>query len=136
MTRRLLTFLFAVYYLCLSVGVNISMHYCSGDLVSWTLDTQVPSCGTCDAPGESVSDEEDSCCQEKHHFLKKSGDDLATQQLHIGLDHDFPVLHTPLVYFEAAAGSYGTRVPERLPELRGPPGSDPPSYILFGNFRV
>lgn len=135
MSKRALTLLFAVYYLCLSIGVNISAHYCGGDLVNWTLAEQVPSCDGCDA-AESATEEEDSCCKEQHQLIKKSGEDLAGQQIHIGFEQEFVAILPALLFFDEA--SEAVRLRQGLLSYRpaAPPGADPPAYILFGNFRV
>lgn len=135
MSKRLFTIVFAVYYLCLSIGVNVSAHYCSGDLIDWSLQVDVASCEGCDS-GVAARSEEDSCCKEKHQFVKKTGDDLAVQQWHLGFGSLFALVPERVQHIYAVSKGYSSQIPERLPEQDAPPGSDPPSYILFGNFRV
>jgi len=136
MPKRFLTFLFAVYYLCLSIGVEVSAHYCGGDLVNWSLRANVEPCEGCDAAAEAQSEEEDSCCKEQHQLIKKTSDDLAAQQWHIGFGEDFVALPESVFYYASVVSQIPSAIRDYFPPQHAPPGSDPPAYILFGNFRV
>lgn len=136
MTKRLLTFMFAVYYLCLSIGIQVSAHYCGGDLVNWSLNAYVEPCEGCDATSATQSDEEESCCKEQHQLLKRSGDDLAAQQWHIGFGEDFVALPEAIRSFPRLRLEMPVSTGGHFPTQHALPGSDPPAYILFGNFRV
>ncbi|WP_344822444.1 HYC_CC_PP family protein [Rurimicrobium arvi] len=136
MTRRLFHLMFAVYYLCLSVGVNCSAHYCGGELVDWSVAADARPCDGC----ASVSDagaEEDSCCKEQHQLLKKSGDDLKVQQEELRLTpSDWVALPAQRITFYPEAAALRIRHLAAVP-VNGPPWpEDPPVYILFGHFRV
>lgn len=81
--KKLLLTLLAVFYLAVASGAGLSMHYCMGELVDWSVyDDQKHACDFCgmekkDAAASSATD----CCKDVQHFAKVDQAQKANAQL-------------------------------------------------------
>ncbi len=69
--KKLLVSIFAVFYLGLSSGAVVHLHYCMDQLVEWNLlnDSNNDLCGNCGMPKTHKKDKKD-CCREDVQFIK------------------------------------------------------------------
>jgi len=74
--KKFIIAIFAVFYLVVSSGFTLHMHYCMGKLADLGLfDVQKDKCNACGMPKSKTS----ACCKDEHRVVKfthdqKSGD--------------------------------------------------------------
>lgn len=71
MLKKISHIILSVLLLTATMGMAISKHYCSGDLISAKLFTEAESC--CDGPCD--------CCHNENHFYQVQ-DDFTAVQIH------------------------------------------------------
>src|SRR5688500_1465038 len=71
--KKLIIPILALFYLSMSVGATVHMHFCMGKLVEWGLShNDSESCGAC---GMKKSDEkENGCCKDESKAIKLDTD--------------------------------------------------------------
>lgn len=69
MLRRFSHIILSVLLLTATMGMAVSKHYCSGDLIASTIFSEAESC--CDGPCD--------CCHNENHFYKVQDDFSVTQ---------------------------------------------------------
>ena len=71
--KKILIAIFAFFYLAVSSGFTVHMHYCMGELADWDLGHNKSK--TCSKCGMDKSDENDNgCCKDEHKFIKSNTD--------------------------------------------------------------
>ena len=71
--KKIIISIVAFFYLAVSSGFTVHMHYCMGKLADWDLGHNKSK--TCSKCGMKKSDEKDNgCCKDKHKFVKNIAD--------------------------------------------------------------
>jgi hypothetical protein len=71
--KKILIIIVAFFYLAISSGFTVHMHYCMGELADWDLGHNKSK--TCSKCGMKKSDEKDNgCCKDEHKFIKNNTD--------------------------------------------------------------
>ena len=71
--KKPLVTIFAFFYLIISSGFTVHMHYCMGKLADWDLGHHMSK--TCPKCGMKKSEEKDNgCCKDEHKFIKNNTD--------------------------------------------------------------
>jgi hypothetical protein len=70
--RKFIVTILAAVYLVASTGASVSIHYCMGKLVDWTLDNdQKIHCSYC---GMAKNGSAEGCCKDDQKFVKNTDD--------------------------------------------------------------
>lgn len=78
--KRALAIILAVFYLGISTGATIHMHYCMGKLVDWGLwHSKSEQCSNCGM--STASTQANHCCTDEHQFVKLEKDQQAGEIL-------------------------------------------------------
>jgi len=71
--KKFIVAIFAIFYLAISSGFTVHMHYCMGKLADWDLGHNKSK--TCSKCGMEKSMEKDNgCCKDEHKFIKNVTD--------------------------------------------------------------
>jgi hypothetical protein len=76
--KRTIAIILALFYLGISTGATIHMHYCMGKLVDWGLwhskSEQCSKCGMSAAKSKAHN-----CCKDEHQFVKLEKDQKVSE---------------------------------------------------------
>ena len=71
--KKFIVAIFSIFYLAISCGFTVHMHYCMGKLADWDLGHNKSK--TCSKCGMEKSKEKDNgCCKDEHKFVKNVTD--------------------------------------------------------------
>ena len=71
--KKFIVAIFSIFYLAISCGFTVHMHYCMGKLADWDLGHNKSK--TCSKCGMEKSNEKDNgCCKDEHKFVKNVSD--------------------------------------------------------------
>lgn len=129
--KKLILTLVAVFYLGISSGAAVHLHYCMGQLVEWGLVSKDPEkCGKCGMKTDTSKD----CCKDEAKQLKFQSDQKISQN-----NFQLKALYVDLGFaphISEAGYSVATRVAEH-PFSKAPPKSpNTPAFIRHCNFRI
>ncbi|RZL33402.1 MAG: hypothetical protein EOO96_12245 [Pedobacter sp.] len=80
MKKFFLTFM-AFFYLAVTSGAGVNLHYCMGELVDWSLtDSQKHACDFCGMEKKKAT--EKSCCKDVQHQAKVDQAQKANAQIY------------------------------------------------------
>lgn len=131
--KKFIAIILAAFYLTSSTGVNVSLHYCMGELADWAVGHTAPdTCGNCGM--EKSSEKKNDCCKDDHKFLKDNSAQKATESS----VQFISMLGTAIVpvYAETPAVQIPS-VTEEYPVSNGPPRSHTVAvYILNRTFLI
>ena len=121
--------LFATLYLIMSIGVDVSMHYCMGNLKEVKFFTQVEA--NC-CKGSCIIDNSFSCCDNEHIRYQIEDDQLSIENL-LKFNNDYQVeLPTALKSLPQINGAIELY---NKPYFDGDDNSKPsPTYLLNCSF--
>lgn len=96
--KRIITIILAVFYISLSSGAMLSLHYCEGNFESIAINNEAYTC--CCGSGDIMS----SCCENKEFSLEVNTDeylvltsnDLIKKFVQIGLSNSEIEYHNPI----------------------------------------
>ena len=76
--KKIIIIIVALFYLAVSSGFIVHMHFCMGQLADWSLgQNKSKICSKC---GMKESDEKDNgCCRDEYKFIKNNTDQKITQ---------------------------------------------------------
>lgn len=82
--KKLLTTILALVYLATSTGATVHLHYCMGELFSWSLvDKDGPNCGECSTSKSSMNGHcivvKDGCCKDTQAHFQLDKDQKITE---------------------------------------------------------
>lgn len=132
--KRLFISLLAVFYLSVSFGANIDMHYCMGELVQWDINAhEAETQDICDNCGMDAGLTE-NCCKSESKQLKLDADQKITKS-------DFKIKlpgfgQSPLVPFTGVALRYGSSTASLNKYHSPPPAPSRAAFLLYRNFRI
>ena len=76
--KKIIIAIVAFFYLAVSSGFTVHMHYCMGKLADWSLGHNKSK--TCSKCGMRKSDEKSNgCCKDEHKFIKNITDQKITE---------------------------------------------------------
>lgn len=76
--KKIIIAIFAFFYLAVSSGFTVHMHYCMGQLADWDLGHNKSK--TCSKCGMDKSDEKNSgCCKDEHKLIKNITDQKTSE---------------------------------------------------------
>ena len=115
--KKITVAIFAVFYLTISSGFTVHIHYCMNKLAGWSLfHLDKDKCGVC---GMHKSNSKD-CCKDEHKFLKNNTDqkvsESAAQLVQV------LTLVIPANFFELPINDFSS-VTEKNPVSHAPPRS-------------
>jgi hypothetical protein len=90
--KKLIVTILATLYLTASVGAPISIHYCMGKLVDWSMsNNEASNCAKCGMEKKATADS--GCCSDEAKFIKNTGDQAtaATMQFQVFHAADVPL---------------------------------------------
>jgi hypothetical protein len=71
--KKIIVAIFAIFYLAISSGFTLHMHYCMNKLADWGLSQS--NSGTCSKCGMKKTDKKNKgCCKDEHKFVKNDSD--------------------------------------------------------------
>lgn len=71
--KKIVIAIIAIFYLAVSSGFTVHMHYCMGKLADWSLGHN--NSKTCSKCGMKKSKEKNNgCCKDDHKFIKNNTD--------------------------------------------------------------
>ncbi len=117
--KKIFIAIFAIFYLAISSGFTIHMHYCMGKLADWDLGhNKSKTCSTC---GMKKSNEKNNgCCKDEQKFIKNNTDqktDDAGFQL-----MQLTTVALPVSFIQLHPGDFAA-VAEESPVSHAPPRS-------------
>lgn len=129
--KKLIVTILAVFYLGVSSGASVQIHYCMGKLINWGISgDNTDDCSNCGMDkGKSGS-----CCKDKEHKLKLKESPTASASTYL---FNSPIATAPIpTYFRDHAISK-----TRLEEIYNGTGSLPrtqeaPVFLRNCNFRI
>ena len=129
--KRFLVTILAIFYLAVSSGATVHLHYCMGKLRSWSLsDKEDTNCGSCGMHKAGHK----GCCHDELKQLKFEKDQKITDP-----SSQFPTF-SPLaspVTFDNGAVIYSSSIVINYPIAHAPPRSGAvPVFVLHCNFRI
>lgn len=115
--KKVLITIFSLFYLAVSSGFTVHMHYCMGQLADWGLwHKESQTCSKCGM--EKSIEKDNGCCTDEYKFLKNDTDqktvDAGFQQMQLvpvaspvafielpsihftSLTEEIPISHAPL----------------------------------------
>ena len=125
--KKFIAVIIAALYLTSSTGVNVSLHYCMGELADWAVGhSESDTCGNCGM--EKSSEKDNDCCKDDHKFFKDNSAQKATESSVQFLS----MIETAIVppYAELPAVQLPS-VTEEYPVSNGPPRSHTVAVYLF-----
>lgn len=131
--KKFLLSIFAVFYLAISSGFTVQVHYCMDKLSGWELslmDEKQPSCERC---GMHMNADND-CCKDEQKVVKFESDQKAQQQQNF-------VFH-PLAIFQNlpqtnfASLNFISSVTIQVNLQQKPPELSLPLFVRHQNFRI
>lgn len=118
--KKLLAILIAFFYLAITSGFTVNVHYCMGKVSSVKLhNTDDDACGKCGKPGAKGG----NCCKDVHKFLKVDNSHQAAKMLAadgpVTMDLSLPVavlqLPSPML-LQASSFNYHLHAPPLTPQ--------------------
>jgi hypothetical protein len=71
--KKVIVAIFAIFYLAISSGFTLHMHYCMNKLAEWGLaqnnSSTCPKCGM-----KKTDNKHKGCCKDEHKFVKNDSD--------------------------------------------------------------
>jgi hypothetical protein len=81
LTKHIAALYLAIFYLTLSIGVKVDLHYCLGDLKDFKLFSYAEQKDSCCSDNFCAVDRDFSCCDSKAFFYQ-----LEEDQINAGID--------------------------------------------------
>ena len=115
--KKFVVAIFAVFYLAVSSGFTVHLHYCMNKLASWNLiHWHKDKCSVCGMPTSDTKD----CCKDEHKFLKNTTDQKPSESaIQLMQVWAFAV---PDAFFEMPVNDFFS-VTEKKPVSHAPPRS-------------
>lgn len=129
--KKLIITLVAVFYLGVSSGATVHLHYCMGQLVEWGLVSKNPDkCSKCGMKTGSTKD----CCKNEHRQFKiESAQKISEYSFQLKA----PGLDLVLFPYQFETDLYITSLIEEYPMGNAPPDTqNTPAFIRNCNFRI
>jgi hypothetical protein len=129
--KRLLITIIAVFYLGVSSGATVHLHYCMGQLVDWGLVSKNPEkCGKCGMKTGSSKD----CCKDEQKQLKLESTQKISQNF---FQLEAQSIDLGLFAYQSEPDLYVVALAEELPVSNAPPKTpNTPAFIRNCNFRI
>lgn len=129
--KRLLITLIAVFYLGVSSGATVHLHYCMGQLVDWGLVSKNPEkCGNCGMKTGTSKD----CCKDEHKQLKFESAQKVSQNTFELKAQSIDLGFSP---YNSETELYVRTLIEEYPISNAPPKTpNTPAFIRNCNFRI
>lgn len=137
--KKFLTTILALVYLATSTGATVHLHYCMGQLFSWSLvDKDSKSCGECGVPKNNKDGHciafKDGCCKDKHAHVQLDKDQKTSETAYKFLDVSFAALPAPVTSLSAL---YVPSYIAGYPTANAPPEPDKvPLFLRNCTFRI
>ena len=131
--KKILVSIFAVFYLAISSGFTVQVHYCMDKLSGWELsiiNEEQPSCERC---GMHM-DDENSCCKDEQKVVKFDSDQKVNQQQNLVFQSLAIVQVLPETNFSTTSLISIVSLPESIQQK--PPILSMPLFIRHQNFRI
>ena len=115
--KKITVAIFAIFYLAVSSGFTVHLHYCMNKLAGWNLiHLDKDKCGVCGMHKSKAS----GCCKDEHKFFKNNTDqktaETAVQPMQVLTSA------VPVSFFETPANDFPS-VTEKNPVSHAPPRS-------------
>ena len=128
--KKLIVTILAVFYLGVSSGATVHLHYCMGQLIEWgfTKD-EAKKCGNC---GMKRGNSED-CCKDRHYQLKAKDSAQVTAIVYHFNTLGVIIPSTTQELLER----YNSSIDENKPVINSPPRTRATAaFILNCSFRI
>jgi hypothetical protein len=128
--KKLIVTILALVYLGTSTGATVSMHYCMGKLVKWTLGhSQQNKCDNCGMEKKNAK----GCCKDEYKQLKAEKDQKAAESVQL---MQLASIAIPIFFVEIPSVGF-TSLTEENPFSHAPPRSNEvAAYIRNCVFRI
>jgi hypothetical protein len=125
--KRLITFLVAVFYLAVSSGIALQVHYCMDEVAAFTLlPADSDKCDTCGMKGNS-------CCRNEITFIKLQD---AHKQPVIGFEAQSFVSVLPEKVYAVLPAGLVLITKQRFSGISPPPELSRKKYVLHCRYNV
>ena len=133
--KRLIVTIFAFFYLCLSTGATVHLHYCMGKLVELSLwhENKNGKCGGCGMP-KSQKKTNKSCCKDEQKSIKIVNDQKATANEYQILQASFNTVASSFI--ELPVGVISPVIDKSQVSHSPPRSSEAGIYLLNCVFRI
>ena len=129
--KRLILTIIAVFYLGVSSGATVHLHYCMGQLVEWGFVSKNPDkCGKCGMKTGTSKD----CCKDEHKQVKFESNQKISENY-----FQLKALSIDLGFFpyRSETDLYSFSLIEEYPISNAPPETQStPVFIRNCNFRI
>ncbi|MEJ7693543.1 hypothetical protein [Daejeonella sp.] len=129
--KKFIIILLATFYLGVSSGATVHLHYCMGKLMDWSMNyKKATKCGNC---GMEKGDSKDCCKDQQHKLELKESLKASAIVFHFNIS----AVEAPLAAFigqdkvyvdPVSTGNYPSKAPSRTP--------DTPVYLRNCSFRI
>ncbi|HEY0669464.1 MAG TPA: hypothetical protein VGD22_14870 [Sphingobacteriaceae bacterium] len=129
--KRLILTIIAVFYLGVSSGATVHLHYCMGQMIEWGLVSKNPEkCGKCGMNTESSKD----CCKNEAKQVKFESDQKISQNF---LQLKALSIDLGFFHYTSETDVYSFALLEEYPISNAPPEAySTPVFIRNCNFRI
>ena len=129
--KKIIAVILALFYLGISTGATIHMHYCMGKLAGWGLwHSKTEQCSKCGMSSSRTK----GCCKDEHQFVKLEKDQKVSE---ISIQLTQLSAATLPAIFVAAAATIPPFHFEPYPATHAPPfRSSHAVYLLNCIFRI
>lgn len=125
--KRLSHFFLAVFYLGISLGVSVHLHWCHGDLKDVSFYADDFEC-CCERFMPTVG-----CCDEDHIEISIEDEQRPSRAIEVKELAPEPMVPPPAAEFDIALDDSDAVEIEVPPDPGGPPGNDEPLYLLYNS---
>ena len=129
--KKLITTILAIFYLGVSSGASIDMHYCMGQLIDWGISQdETEKCNNCGMEKGLSSD----CCKDEQHKLAVKESPKASA---IVYHFNTPGLNVHSAVYNGTGFIYVHPLEEnRIVSDSPPPSQSIPAFIRNCTFRI
>ena len=133
--KKFIVTIFAFFYLCLSTGATVHLHYCMGKLVEWSLwhENKDGKCSRCGMP-KSQKKTNKGCCKDEQKSIKIVNDQKATANEYQDLQTIFNTVASSFI--ELPAGILSPVIYKNQVSHSPPRSSIAEIYLLNRVFRI
>jgi hypothetical protein len=101
--KKVFATILSLVYLSTSIGANVHLHYCMGELFSWSLiDKDGKTCGQCGMPKSGADNHcmaaKGGCCKDTQTFVKLDKDQKVSETDYKFVAPSFEVLPANFVH--------------------------------------
>ena len=131
--KKVLVSIFALFYLAISCGFTVQVHYCMDKLSGWELSLMNEKRPSCDRCGMRM-DMDNNCCKDEQKVVKFTSDQKSNQQQNFVFQPVALVQNLPETNFSSIIEVLPVNISGTIHQK--PPGLSLPLFVRHQNFRI